>query len=267
MSRVQEETLELISVRPEGAARPTPLLFVHGAYAGAWCWAEHFLPWFAAHGYEAHALSLSGHGTSHGRRQLDTFSIGDYVRDVERIVARLPMPPVLIGHSMGGLVLQKYLERRPAPGVVLMCSVPPQGLWASALSLALRKPGLLLDLNRILGGARPDPVSLKGALFHQPVDDERLARYYQHMQPESHRAIWDMTLFDLPHPSRMYKPPMLILGAEHDLMIPPSQVELTGHAYQLPVEILSGMGHGVMLEQDWERPAARVLAWLQQQGY
>ena len=54
--------LEVISKYPAGAARPTPLLFVHGAWHGAWCWDEHFLDFFAAHGYAAHALSLRGHG-------------------------------------------------------------------------------------------------------------------------------------------------------------------------------------------------------------
>jgi pimeloyl-ACP methyl ester carboxylesterase len=67
---------------PPARPRPTPLLFIHGAYAAAWCWEDHFLPFFAEAGYAAHALSLSGHGGSPGRRHLDSFSIADYVRDV-----------------------------------------------------------------------------------------------------------------------------------------------------------------------------------------
>jgi pimeloyl-ACP methyl ester carboxylesterase len=72
---------------PAGKARPTPLLFVHGAYAAAWCWEEHFLQFFADAGYAAYAVSLSGHGGSPGRKQLDSFSILDYARDVASIVA------------------------------------------------------------------------------------------------------------------------------------------------------------------------------------
>ena len=61
------EGLELLSWgESEGAAR-TPLLFVHGAYVGAWCWAEHFLGWFGAQGFPAFAVSLRGHGKSSGR--------------------------------------------------------------------------------------------------------------------------------------------------------------------------------------------------------
>ena len=75
------EQLEIIEASPpksrKGGARP--LLFVHGAFAGAWCWAEHFLPYFAKQGFRACALSLSGHGGSPGRERLDWLSISDYV--------------------------------------------------------------------------------------------------------------------------------------------------------------------------------------------
>ena len=46
--------LEVIARTPKGRARPTPLLFVHGAYGGAWEWDEHFLPYFAERGWVSH---------------------------------------------------------------------------------------------------------------------------------------------------------------------------------------------------------------------
>ncbi|RLC08454.1 MAG: alpha/beta hydrolase, partial [Deltaproteobacteria bacterium] len=54
--------LEVISKYPKGKKHSVPILFIHGAFAGAWCWEEYFLPYFADHGYESHALSLRGHG-------------------------------------------------------------------------------------------------------------------------------------------------------------------------------------------------------------
>ena len=47
MSRQIEHRLEIIVRQPEGRQQPHPLLFVHGAYSGAWCWDEYFLPYFA----------------------------------------------------------------------------------------------------------------------------------------------------------------------------------------------------------------------------
>ena len=119
------EQLEILEAAPPNGGSGRPLLFVHGAFAGAWCWSKHFLPYFAAQGIRACALSLSGHGNSPGRERLDWLSIADYVRDLEQAVDAVGDDPVLVGHSMGGFVVQKYLERLEAPGAVLMASVPP----------------------------------------------------------------------------------------------------------------------------------------------
>ena len=251
---------------PGCAPRPAPLLFIHGAYAAAWCWDEHFLGFFAAAGYACHALSLSGHGASGGRDCLDSFGIDRYVEDVAELAATLPDPPVLIGHSMGGMVAQKYLERAPAAALVLMASVPPQGLWVAAMGLAFQRPGLMRDLNRLLEGGAVALDTLREAMFAQSVAQEDLARWYRRMQPESHRAIWDMTLFNLPRVSRMQLPPLLVLGAEHDHLIPVSQVEMTARSYGVAAEIFPGMGHGMMLERDWRKVAARIGGWLDEQS-
>ncbi len=265
MSRPRYEGLEILSEVP-AEPKGVPLLFVHGAYTGAWCFQEHFLPFFAAAGHPAHAVSLSGHGRSRGREKLDTLSINDYVKDVAEAVATLPAPPVLIGHSMGGFVVQKYLESHPAAGAVLLCSVPPQGLMSAAFGLMFTKPSLLSDLNRIMGGGRAGMESLREALFAQPVDVADLERFYRWSQRESHRAIWDMTLFNLPRPSRVTRAPLLVLGAELDHLIPVSLVEMTARTYRVEAQIFSGLGHGLMLERDWRRPAQHIADWLGEQG-
>ena len=267
MTNSRFEGLEVLAKVPNGKkpVHETPLLFIHGAYTAAWCWEEHFLPWFADQGYFSYALSLSGHGASRGRKQLDSFAISDYVDDVAEAIAALPAPPALIGHSMGGFVVQKYLERHQVPGAVLMCAVPPQGIMSSAFGLMFQKPGLLSDLNSLMGGGRIAAETLREALFAQPVAEADLQRYFRHSQRESHRAVWDMTLFNLPHPSRVKHTPLLILGAEHDHLIPSSLVEMTARTYGVEAEIFPGMGHGLMLERDWHLPAERIRDWLREQ--
>jgi len=262
MNRPRFGTLEVLAHAPQDNLQPTPLLFVHGAYAGAWCWDEHFLPFFAEHGYASYAVSLSGHGASRGREHVDSFCINDYIADVAEIAATLPAPPVLIGHSMGGFVVQKYLEKHSAPAAVLMCSVPPQGLMSSAFSLMFNKPNLLGDLNNLMGGGQVSINSLREALFAQPISDQDLQRFFRMSQPESHRAIWDMTLFNLANPGLISGTPMLVMGAEHDHLISPSQVETTARAYSVDAEIFQELGHGLMLERDWIKPAQHILDWL-----
>ena len=262
--------LEVLTQAPDAQSgeetRPTPLLFLHGAYAGAWCWAEHFLPYFAGHGYASHALSLSGHGGSRGRKELDRLGIADYVADLAEVVSALPVPPVLIGHSMGGFVVQKYLEQHQAPAAVLMCAVPPQGLMSASFGLMFRKPGLLRELNTLMGGGRVSVETLRQALFAQPLPAEDLQRYLRLSQPESHRAIWDMAMPSLPSPAKVKDTPLLVLGAELDHLIPPSLVEMTARSYSTEAEIFPGMGHGLMLERDWQIVAGRILSWLTERG-
>lgn len=262
-------SLELLVRTPPTAGKrvpqvvhETPLLFIHGAYTAAWCWEEYFLDWFAEQGYFSYALSLSGHGGSRGRKHLDTFGIADYVNDVAEIVAALPTPPVLIGHSMGGFVVQKYLEQHLAPAAVLLCSVPPQGLMPSMFSLMFQKPAMLGDLNRLMSGGQVAMDSLREAMFAQPVAATDLRRYLGKAQSESHRAIWDMTLFNLPHPARVTRTPLQVLGAERDLLIPPAQVHVTAMTYGVHAHIFPDMGHGLMLERDWQQVAAHIHDWL-----
>lgn len=263
MTHPNSAGLEILTCLPQGGkVRKTPLLFVHGAYTAAWCWDEHFLGWFAGQGYASHAVSLSGHGGSRGRRELDRFSIDDYVRDVEEAIAVLPSPPVLIGHSMGGFVVQKCLERMKVPAAVLMCAVPPQGLMSSMFGLMFQKPGMLSDLNTLMSGGRVAIETLNEALFAQPVAAADLQRYFRCMQAESHRAIWDMTLFNLPNPSRIRNTPLLVLGAEFDHLTPASLARMTASTYGVEAEIFPGMGHGLMLERDWRKVAERIRDWL-----
>lgn len=122
-------------------AHPAPLLFVHGSWHGAWCWDEHFLNFFADKGYRAVAVSLRGHGNSPTSKPLRACSIADYVDDVASVADSLPARPVVIGHSMGGGVVQKYLESHQAPAGVLLASFPPQGIAATYLKFARRHPG------------------------------------------------------------------------------------------------------------------------------
>ena len=81
------------------------------------------------------------------------------------------------------------------------------------------------------------------------------------MQAESQRAIWDMALFNLPQRWLMKVPPLLVMGAEYDALIPARFAEATANFYGVQAEIVPGMGHGMMLEAGWENVAQRIADW------
>lgn len=258
--------LEVISSTPRRRKAETPLLFIHGAFAGAWCWDVNFLDYFSSRGYECHAVSLRGHGASRGKRALQHFSVGDYVDDVESVVAGFEQPPVLIGHSMGGFVAQHYLQRAPAAGLVLMASVPPGGLMESSMRLMMQDPMLLTQLMMLhnLGPDMVDKRIAQRALFSAELAAEDHSHMRWHMQPESQRAIWELHTGPMPRKWRMADVPTLVLGAEGDSLIAPESVRRTGRFFGVEAHLAPEMGHAMMLEPGWERIAGRIEGFLAQ---
>ncbi len=259
-----EIALELLACPVEGT--PPPLLFVHGAYVGAWCWAEHWLPWFAAQGYPAYALSLRAHGRSAGRERLNSFGLADYAHDLLMASAQLERAPILIGHSMGALVVQKALERGiDCPAVILMCPVPPFGVLPASFSLAFTRPALFAQIQAMAAGHRVSLDALQQAMFSGPLDADRLRRIYARMQPESSRALLDMSGWGLPQPWRTTRVPTLVLGAERDVLIPAALAESSAHMLGANYRLLEDLGHAVMLEAGWQDAARALLDWLEAQ--
>lgn len=253
--------LEVITRRPTGAARPTPLLFIHGAWHGAWCWDEYFLPYFAEHGYEAHALSLRGHGKSAG--QVRWVSALDYVNDVEQVARSFSRMPVLIGHSLGGYVVQKYLAGRRAPAAALLASVPVNGILRFMLRHTAQHPAsalkTMLRLNPYWLIGTPE---LSRAVLFSP-DTPHTAAYHDRLQAESFRVALDALLLDLPEPARV-SVPLLMLAATQDAVFTQQEQEFTAAVYGAPLYWFE-MAHDMMLEPGWQQPADRLLSWLDEQ--
>jgi len=257
--------LEIISKHPLESRHPIPLLFIHGMLHGAWCWDVHFLGYFAQHGFAAHAVNLRGHGKSEGREHLRWTRIADFVEDVATAVRQLPTPPVLIGHSMGGFVIQKYLEDHDLPGAVLLSSPPPEGLWGTALRIARRRPLVFAKVNVTLS-LQPviaSPQLAREAFFSPDFPDDQLRAYWHLMENESYMAFLDMVALDLPKPVKV-KTPLLILGAARDNMLNPSEIEASAKAYNTKAEILPDVAHNSMLELRWQTVAERILVWLKE---
>ena len=243
------------------------MLFAHGSFADARCWDEHFLPYFAERGYAAHAFSLRGHGRSEGREHLHTWRLADYVADLETAVGTLSAPPVLIGHSMGGMVVQKYLEHHvSAAGVVLMASVPPQGLLPTNLHMAMRHPFLFqqMALFSLLGPNYGTPDMMRRLLFSPDMPASKLREYFDYVQAESQVVALDMMgLNPLRLKPRDLPMPFLVLGARNDVFVSPPIVEETARFYNAEVRIFPNMAHAMMMEMHWREPADALLDWLE----
>jgi pimeloyl-ACP methyl ester carboxylesterase len=256
--------MELEILKAGKASDKPPLLFVHGSYCGAWIWAEHFLPFFAEAGWQCMAVSLSGHGLSGGGNQLDSFGLGDYVADVAKAAESLGRPPVVIGHSLGGMVAQRYACRNRAAGLIMLASVGPAGVGAAFTHMALRHPDLLWQLGR-LQTVGPDGIDfdvVRRKLFSQDFPIDLARRYIPLFQRESQQAANELLLpqwFNLmPRPSM----PALVLGGDEDAFIPYSDLALAATYWGAEMSVLHGTPHVMMLDTTWEKTAGAMLEWL-----
>lgn len=255
--------LELISYPSATPATQPPLLFIHGAWHGAWCWEPYFLPYFAANGFAAHAVSLRGHGNSPNSHALRWTTIADYVADVATAVQQLPQPPIIIGHSMGGLVVQKYLETHPRQTAVLLASAPPQGVFRTTLSIARRFPlhFLKTNLRFSLYPLVNTPALARTHFFSANLPENELLTYAHKLQDESYRAFLDMLVFNLPRPKRVNSK-LFVLGAADDTIFTPAEIKATAQAYHADYKILPNIAHDMMLDTNWQTAADAIISWL-----
>lgn len=244
------------------------MLFVHGKWHGAWCWDEHFLPYFAGRGYNCTALSLRGHAGSEGREKLRWNTIADYVADVEQVAGEFEAAPVIIAHSMGGFITQKYLEvHHDHPAAVLLTPVPPSGLWPSTFRVLRERPLVLLKsiLTLSLYPVVETPEVARWSLFSRDFPKELLEKYHPCLQDESFRAYLDELGLNLVRPKRI-NTPLLVIGAEDDAVITQKMIRHTARTFGTQPIFFPHIAHDVMLESGWEGIAETVLNWLEERG-
>jgi pimeloyl-ACP methyl ester carboxylesterase len=264
--------LELLNCHPPQGPIPgrPSLLFVHGSYCGAWVWAEHFMPFFARHGWTSHAVSLRGHGESEGG--FNYASVADYVADIHTAMDHVGGEVILVGHSMGGLLVQHCLSGDDRiRGAVLMSSVPPSGLMSSTLHLSMFSPDVCLQfgLLQALGPSMVKGDVIRRAFFSDATPADTLTHLLPRLQKESHRICAE--LFNparprLPLGSR--RPDILVMGGDRDVLVPASALMETATYFDAELSMLLGAPHGLMLDDCWWQPTAeRMLSWLEAKGF
>ncbi len=258
-------TAELLSLKAApGTPKGVPLLFVHGSFCSAPIWRHRFMPFFSRHGHDCHAVTLSGHGKEDNRWSLHYYGLNSYANDIAQAVQQIGQQPVLIGHSLGGMVVQKYIEDHTCAGAVLVSSLPPSGAFSCVMHMMTNAPDLFLALNQVMMFG-PDIMSfenMKRLLVSEDTHPASLAEIHNLFQPESLRAINDVTFLDVPRKRAKPGFPIAVMGGDADVMVPVSALKETAAFHNAHLEIIPRVPHAVMLDKRWKMVAERIRAWL-----
>jgi non-heme chloroperoxidase len=250
-----------LTVAVERAASPSskpPVLLIHGMFGGAWYW-QAYQSFLARHGYESHALNLRGHHGSRPVKDIGKVPASAYVEDALEVAATL-RNPIVVGHSMGGLIAQKVAEAGGCRAMVLMAAAPPR--WIPAVSwLLLRKELKYLGglfLHRPLLPTRGDADDL---MFNRTPLADRDA-FYARLIPESGRAGFDLAFGVVAVNEGRVTAPVLVLFGSDDKFVPPRVARALARKYGAPIKEYASFAHHIMSEPGWERPAGDVVQWM-----
>lgn len=185
-----------------------PLLFVHGSYHSAWCFAENFMPYFTAIGHDCYAVSLRGTastGLPPDDQQSEKVTVAQHLSDLafvlDTIISKyqeegLDVPlPVIVSHSVGGLYAQKLLENRilrnKISGLALLCSVPPSGNQAMVNRLLVKDfwKSLRMTYAFVFKGVCVHEALCRETFFDASVPLHDLRLYMKRFAADSHIGL------------------------------------------------------------------------------
>ncbi|SFT34807.1 Lysophospholipase, alpha-beta hydrolase superfamily [Pseudovibrio denitrificans] len=260
---VVEDGIERIRYIPHQPKHKTPLIFIHGMWHGAWCW-KNYQEKLAETGWESVAISLPGHGHSPEQRPIAEATLGYYLRFIADEVQRHERPPVLIGHSMGGALVQWYLKYVGGlKAAVFVASWTAIDVLQDCLKNAMTIDLLGTALSPFLGYKfqfRSPKVAAKWFLAEQT---NPVAQYIQsQLGPESEVVLMQH------RPPQWFPPlddetPKLWLTASEDAIVPFNRSLHSAALYEATHKIVPHAGHDLMLEDNWEESLSYITTWLQ----
>jgi pimeloyl-ACP methyl ester carboxylesterase len=234
------------------------VLFVHGAFAdhvGFRRWVEYF----TEAGYHSVAASRRGR-MGVGPDRAAGLSFESYVDDTLAVIDELGDAPIVIGHSLGGLLAQRLAELGRACAIALLASAPPAALTAQKIAL----PRFAPNLPRIMSG-RPFMVGNNACsvLALNRVPESERAAIHAHLTHESGKVYRSMMLGTIRIRASRVSVPVFVAGGDDDRIISTRLVRKTARHYGVDARLYPNHGHWLLEEPGWEDLAGDVLAWLE----
>lgn len=258
------------------------ILCVPGICHGAWCF-ENFLEFFPNNGFDCFALSFRGHAGSAGHEKLNEFGLSDYAEDIKECIEYclkkkkvMKSTPFLLGHSMGGAVVQNFIGKyaNTIKGAILFAPATADGMGIGEQIKPIFSDGLangfkilnLINNNQTV----PTNVMKKCAFFSGRVSKEKIEYYNKLLQNESKKAISELgkAYTDNYNKDNI---PIFVVGSYADAYFGEKSLDKTADVYNCfkdntkkRLEILPDLCHDMMLDENgWENSARVVLEFME----
>jgi pimeloyl-ACP methyl ester carboxylesterase len=259
--------IEHVTYTPKHRRFETPIFMLHGMWHGAWCWRQ-WQELFAQWGWESHAISLPGHAGSPAKRPVYFCTLDYYLKFIKAEIDRLPCPPVLMGHSMGGALTQWYLKciSDDLPAAVMVAAWESHSIIGGFTRFLKLDPiGMLLA--SLSGSANPlirtpqqaaKKLISMGAIY---TPEE----FHAHLGPES---VWVMMQHNPPfwYPAKQVRTPLLWLAGEIDATISVEAERRSAAYYRADFVVVPNAAHNLMMEHNYRETADIIQNWLNKRG-
>jgi pimeloyl-ACP methyl ester carboxylesterase len=257
---------------------PRKVLFIHATFLTPKSW-DNFSSFFKAKGYDVTAPPWPGKEESVEEQNknpsplLETLGIGEIVEHYENIIRNEKEQPILIGHSVGGLIVQILLDRGWGSAGVAIASIPPEGVFSSYPSTArsVLKPFLTpWGWRKIV---RWPFSEFQYGFVHTLSADEQLAVYREQIVPESGRIFWQLAFKAFDNQAAVNfnnkaRAPLLLIAGSEDRIVPPRAVRTNFRKYadgaRTDFQEFAARTHWIIGQPGWEEVAAYTEAWVAQ---
>lgn len=248
------------------------ILFIHGLHENAHCWAQWEL-YFQKLGYNCYTIDYPYHkGTAEELRNkpnksLSTIRLKDVTQHYANYIDRLKINrPILIGHSMGGLIVQKLIQEKKGSLGICITSAPPKGIFSFKWSFIKSNLGIVNPLrgnSLYCGTKRWFHYAICNTLTREESDEI----YHRAVIPESRNIPRSSRFndgeidFNSPHS------PLLFIGAEKDNIVPKKLNIKNSKAYKHKESIIEykefkGKSHSICVQNGWEQVAEYIENWI-----
>lgn len=247
------------------------IIMIHGMWGGAWYWGN-YKKYFEAKGYKCVIPTLRHHDInpkSAPHKELGATSILDYADDLEKLIKEIDGKPIIIGHSMGGLIAQILASRGLASTAVLLCPASPSGIFALMPSVIKSFWSILF---RWAFWKTPMRQTFKEAVYSMLhlLPPKQQKQTYERFVYESGRAAFEIGfwLIDGKRATQVNEKkvtcPMLVISGAEDRITPAAVVKKVHKKYKSisTYKEFSNHAHWIMDEPKWEEIAEFISNWL-----